>query len=73
MNLRKSGELLHSSRCTLKLKGAIYKSYVRPAIQCGSEAWYLKESEMGILQKTERSIVRAMCGVQLKDGKNLRI
>ena len=27
----------------------------------------LKESEMGILQKTERSIVRAMCGIQLKD------
>ena len=29
----------------------------------------LKECEMGIFQRTERSMVRAMCGVQLKDGK----
>ena len=35
----------------------------------GSEAWCLKESEMGILRRTERSIVRAMCGVQFKDRK----
>ena len=35
----------------------------------GSRAWCLKESEIGILQRTERSMVRAMCGVQLKDRK----
>ena len=35
----------------------------------GSEAWCLKASEIGILQKTERSLVRAMCGLQLKDRK----
>ena len=35
-----------------------------------SEAWWcLKEGDMGILQRTERSMVRAMCGVQLKDRK----
>ena len=39
------------------LKGAVYDSYVWPAIQYGSEAWWLKESEMGILQRTERSMV----------------
>ena len=44
-------------------------SYVRPAILYGSEAWCLNESEMGILQSTESSIVRAMCGVQHKDRK----
>ena len=48
---------------------AVYKQYVRPAILYGSEAWCLKESEMGILQRTERSMVRAMCGAQLKDRK----
>ena len=42
---------------------------LRPAILYGSEAWCLKESEMGILQRTERSMVRALCGVQLKDRK----
>ena len=40
---------------------AVYESYVGPAILCGSEAWFLKESEMGILRRT----VRSMCGVQL--------
>ena len=54
---------------TLWLKGAVYGSYVRPAIQCEREAWCLKESDMEILQRTARSLVRAMCGVLLIDGK----
>ena len=37
----------------LRLKGAVYESYVRPAIVCGSEAWCLKECEMKILRRTE--------------------
>ena len=64
--LRERGELLYR-RLTLKRKGAAYKSYVRPAILYGSEAWCLKESEIGILRRTESSMVRAICGVQLKD------
>ena len=59
-------ELLYGRRFPLELEGAVYKSYIRPAILYGSEAWCLKESEMGILQRTERSLVRAMCGVHLK-------
>ena len=43
--------------------------YVLPAILYGAEAWCLKESEMVILRRTERSMVRAMCGVQLTDRK----
>ena len=35
----------------------------------GSEALCMKESEIGILRRTERSMVRAMCGVQLKDRR----
>ena len=35
-----------------KAERAVHKSYVRPAILHGSEAWCLKESEMGILQRT---------------------
>ena len=61
--------MLYGKRFPLKLKGAVYKSYVRPAILHESEAWCLKESDMGILHRTERSMVRAMCGVQLKDRK----
>ena len=62
-------ELLHDRRFLPKLKGAVYKSYVKPAILDGSEAWCLKERDMGILRRTERSMVRAMYGVQLKDRK----
>ena len=67
--LRECGELLCGRRFPLKLKAAVYKSYVRSVILYGSEAWCLKESVMGTLQRTERSMVRAMCEVQLKDRK----
>ena len=60
-------ELLYGRRFPLRLKGAVYRSYVRPAILYGSKAWCLKESDMGILRRTERSMVRAMCGGQCKD------
>ena len=36
----------------------------------GSETWCLKEKEMGILGRTERAMVRAMCGAKLADRKN---
>ena len=42
------GELLYGKRFPLRLKAAVYESYIRPAILHGSEAWCLKESEMGI-------------------------
>ena len=47
----------------------VHKSNVRLAMLYGREARCLKESEMGILRRTERSMVTAMCGVLLKDRK----
>ena len=64
-----SGELLHCRKFPPRLKGAVYKSYVRPAILYGSEAWRLKDSEIGILRRTEIFVVREMCGVQLNHRK----
>ena len=64
--LREYDELLYGRKFPLRLKGAVYESFIGPAILYGSEAWCLKVSEMEILQRTERSIVRAMCGVQIK-------
>ena len=69
VNLREFGELLYGRRFPLKLEGPVYRSYVRPEILYGSETWWLKESEMGILRRTERSMMGAMCGLQLKDRK----
>ena len=60
--------MLYGRRFPLRLKEAVNKGYVRPTILYGSEAWCLKESEMGIFQRTERFMVMAMCGVQLKDN-----
>ena len=62
VKFRECGELLYG-RLPLRLIGAVHKSYVRSAILYGSEAWCLKESEMGILRRTKRSMVRSMCGV----------
>ena len=62
-------QLLHGRRFPLNQKRAVDKSYVRLAILHGSETCCLKESENGIL-RTERSMVRAMCGVRLKDRKS---
>ena len=70
---RECGELLYGRVYSLKLKQAVYKSHVRPAILCGSEEWWQKESEMGIVRRTERSMVRAMCGVQHTDIKRSTI
>ena len=36
----------------------------------GSETWCLKENEMSILRRTERAMVRAMCGVKLKERES---
>ena len=47
------------------------KSYVRLVILYGSRAWCLEESEMGIMRRTERSMVIAVCGVQLMDRERL--
>ena len=40
---RECGELLYGRRYPLRLKGAVDKSYVRPAMLYGSEAWRLKK------------------------------
>ena len=66
---KECGELLPNRRFSLKQKRSVYKSYISPAILYGSEAWCLKEREMGILRRTERSMVRVMCGVQFKNRK----
>ena len=61
VKFRECDELLYGRRFPLMLKEVVYKSYVRPTILYESVAWCLKESEMGILPRTEISMVRAMC------------
>ena len=49
VRLTEYGELLYGRRFPLRLKGAVYGSYVSPAKLYGSEAWCLKESDIGNL------------------------
>ena len=48
----------------------VYQGCVRSTMLYGSETWCLRESEMAILRRTERAMVRSMCGVKLLDRKN---
>ena len=69
MKFRECGELL-LGRFSLTMKGMVYRSCVRSAMLYGSETCCLKENEMIILRKTERAMVKSMCGVKLVDRKN---
>ena len=48
------------------------KICIGPVILYEIKVWCLKENEMGIFLSPERSMVRAMCGVQLKDSKGAK-
>ena len=66
---RECGELMHSKRFSLKLKGMVYKSCVRSAMLYESETLCLRENEMAIF---ERAMVRAICGVKLMEKKRTK-
>ena len=61
MKYRECGKLLRGRRFSLRMKGMVYRSCIRSAVLYGSETWCLKESEMPILRRTERAMVRSMC------------
>ena len=69
VRFRECGELLLGNRFPLKMKGKVYRYCVRSAILCGSETRCLKENEKAILRRTERAMVRAMCGQKVVDGE----
>ena len=43
VKLMECGELLYNRKFSLRVKGAVYESYVRPAILYESEAWCLNK------------------------------
>ena len=54
------------------MKGMVYRSCVRSAMLFGSETWCLRKNEMISQRRTERAMVRSMCGGKLVDGKNTK-
>jgi hypothetical protein len=49
------------------MKGKIYRACVQSVMVYGSETWATKVEDMGRLERTERIMVRLMCGVTLRD------
>ena len=56
-----------SSGCIIK--GKIHKACVQSALTYGTETWAMKKANLQSLERTERMMVRWMCGVSLKDRK----
>ena len=69
---RECGYLLYGKMLLLRLKWAVYMSYVRPVMLFGSKVWSLKLSVLGVLWRVERCMVRAMCRVLVKDRKRAK-
>ena len=69
MKFKACGELLNLKRFSLKMKGMVYRSCVRSAMLYGSETWCLRVNEMAILRRTDKTMVRAMCGAKLMEKK----
>ena len=54
----------------LKVKGKIYKACIQSVLLYGSETWAMKVEDMNKLERAERSMMRMMCDVSLKDRKS---
>ena len=55
---------------SLKVRGTLYKSYVRNALTCGAECWALKVEDEWRLKPTEMRVLRMICEKTLKDKIN---
>ena len=63
-------ELMQVLTCrgaSLRLKGKIYRACVQSVMVYGSETWPIRVEDVALLVRTERMMVRWMCGVSLKD------
>ena len=67
MKFRELSGILCGRKWSVKTKGRVYKACVRAAMVCGSETWVMRKEEEGVLQRAERTMVRMMCGVKLKE------
>ena len=52
-----------------RIKGRIYSACVQSVLIYGTETWAMKADDLSSLERTERMMVRWMCGVSLKDRK----
>ena len=61
--------ILMARGASYRIQGKIYKACVQSALTYGTETWAMKKANLQSLARTERMMVRWMCGVSLKDRK----
>ena len=66
VKLRECCEFIYVELFPLWLKGAVYESYVRSAILCGSEALCLRVSQMIILWAEECLVRAALVAISVR-------
>ena len=69
VKFRELTPILTARRASLKLKGKVYRTCVQSVLVYGSETWAMKAEDMQRLERTERMMIRWMCGVKLSDRK----
>ena len=65
--------IITSRGASLKLKGKIYRTCVQSVLVYGSETWGMKVEDTQRLERTERAMVRRMCGKTLRDQINSEV
>ena len=61
--------ILTVSGASHRIKGRIYSACVQSVLIYGTETWAMKADDLRSLEKTERMMVRWMCGVSLNDRR----
>ena len=70
LKFRDLSRLLIGKGMSLKSKGIIYTTCIRPAILYGSETWPTKIEEIKKIQRSEMRMLRWMTGVSLSERKS---
>ena len=66
---RELSPILTARRASLKLKGKVYRTCVQSVMVYGSETWAMKAENLQRLERTERMMIRCICGIRLSDKK----
>ena len=61
--------ILTARGASYPIKGKRFKACVQSVLTYGTETWAIKVANLQSLERTERMMVRWMCGVSLKDRK----
>ena len=70
LKFRELSGLLIGKGMSLKSKGIIYTTCIRPAMLYGSETWTTKVEDIRKMQRSKMRMLRLMTGVSLSDRKS---